>query len=62
MIKRLKRWLIMGHRWLGIVTCLFFALWVAAVAAGVITIAAAGAGAAAGRVKVVSAAASPRGD
>ncbi|GJD56166.1 PepSY domain-containing protein [Methylobacterium dankookense] len=25
--KRLKRWLLLGHRWLGILTCLFFATW-----------------------------------
>ncbi|RVU19780.1 PepSY domain-containing protein [Methylobacterium oryzihabitans] len=25
--KRLKRWLILGHRWLGIVTCLLFVVW-----------------------------------
>ncbi|MEH3117754.1 MAG: PepSY domain-containing protein [Methylorubrum populi] len=25
--KRLRRWLYLGHRWLGIVTCLFFAVW-----------------------------------
>ncbi|MFH6787241.1 MULTISPECIES: PepSY-associated TM helix domain-containing protein [Methylobacterium] len=26
-VKRLKRWLYLGHRWLGIVTCLLFATW-----------------------------------
>ncbi|GJD98050.1 hypothetical protein [Methylobacterium iners] len=26
-VKRLKRWLHLGHRWLGIVTCLLFATW-----------------------------------
>ncbi|WP_085981035.1 PepSY domain-containing protein [Rhodopseudomonas sp. B29] len=25
--RRLKRWLYLGHRWLGIVGCLFFAMW-----------------------------------
>ncbi|WP_298966534.1 PepSY domain-containing protein [uncultured Methylobacterium sp.] len=25
--KRIKRWLILGHRWLGIVTCLLFVVW-----------------------------------
>lgn len=25
--KRLRRWLYLGHRWLGILTCLFFAVW-----------------------------------
>jgi hypothetical protein len=25
--KRLRRWLYLGHRWLGIVTCLLFATW-----------------------------------
>lgn len=25
--KRLRRWLYLGHRWLGIVTCLLFAVW-----------------------------------
>ena len=26
-LKILKRWLYLGHRWLGIVTCLLFAIW-----------------------------------
>ncbi|MEH3146650.1 MAG: PepSY domain-containing protein [Methylobacterium frigidaeris] len=27
LLKRLKRWLYLGHRWLGIVTCLLFVIW-----------------------------------
>lgn len=27
LLKRLKRWLYLGHRWLGILTCLLFATW-----------------------------------
>lgn len=27
MIRRLRRWLYIGHRWIGIVTCLLFAMW-----------------------------------
>ncbi|MGF3027096.1 PepSY domain-containing protein [Methylobacterium aquaticum] len=27
LMKRLKRWLYLGHRWLGIVTCLLFVVW-----------------------------------
>ena len=25
--RTLRRWLYIGHRWVGIVTCLFFAMW-----------------------------------
>jgi len=27
MVRRLRRWLYIGHRWIGIVTCLLFAMW-----------------------------------
>src|SRR6266851_3890659 len=26
-IRRLRRWLYIGHRWIGIATCLLFAMW-----------------------------------
>ena len=29
MVRRLRRWLYIGHRWIGIVTCLFFVMWFA---------------------------------
>ena len=28
LIRRLRRWLYIGHRWIGIVTCLLFVMWV----------------------------------
>src|SRR5947207_14645347 len=27
LIRRLRRWLYLGHRWIGIATCLLFAMW-----------------------------------
>ncbi|MGO3926990.1 PepSY domain-containing protein, partial [Rhodopseudomonas pseudopalustris] len=26
-VRRLKRWLYLGHRWLGIASCVLFAIW-----------------------------------